>query len=101
MHTYVDLYFSPDGTSPLEISDRLRAMAGLSFIVGSHDLVFEWSSVKQFRERLQKLHDALRGTGVTYQLESVIDDPTFIEPTPWPPPLPGRARENPGYTPET
>ncbi len=98
MHTYVDLYFSPDGVSPLKIAERLREHAGLSFIVGTHDLVFEWSSVKEFRERLQKLHDALKGTGVTYHCESVIDDPTFIEPTPWPPPLPGVARENPGYS---
>lgn len=98
MHTFVDLYFSPDGLSPLQIAERLREHAGLSFIVGSHDLVFEWSSVKQFRDRLQKLHEALQGTEVTYRLESVIDDPTFIEPTPWPPPLPGVARENPGYS---
>jgi hypothetical protein len=100
MHTYVNLFFSPDGISPLEIAERLREHAGLSFIVGAHDLVFEWSSVKQFRERLQKLHLALQGTGVTYRLESVIDDPTFIEPTAWPPPLPGLAREMPTYAPE-
>ena len=61
MHTYVDLYFSPDGISPLLIAERLREHAGLSFIVGTHDLVFEWSSVKQFRERLQKLHKPSRG----------------------------------------
>ncbi len=100
MHTYIDLYFSPDGVSPLTVADRLRRQAGLSYIVGSHDLVFEWSSVPEFRERLGRLHEALRGSGVQYRIESVVDDPTFVEPTPWPPPLPANEREHPGYVQE-
>ena len=86
MHTYVDLYFSPDGVSPLAIAERLKKHTGLSYIVGEHDLVFEWSTVAQFRERLNQLHAALKGTGVQYRIESELDEPRFVEPTRWPPP---------------
>ncbi len=86
MHTYVDLYFSPDGVSPLVIAERLKKHAGLSYIVGEHDLVFEWSNVPEFRERLQQLHAALKDTGVQYRIESEVDEPRFVEPVPWPPP---------------
>lgn len=95
MHRYVDVYFSPNGLSPLEVADRIRKMAGLSSIVDRHDLVFERSSVPEFRERLGILHAALQGTGVQYGVESVVDYPTFVEPTPWP----HRSRGIPASTP--
>jgi hypothetical protein len=99
VHTYIDLYFSPEGASPLTVAERLHAEAGLSYIVGEHDLVFEWSSVAEFRDRLGRVHRALQGTGVQYRIQSVLDDPTFIEPVPWPPPAPSAARPHPGYGP--
>jgi hypothetical protein len=97
MHSYIDLYFSPEGVSPLDVSDRLRAMAGLSFVVGSHDLAFEWDTVDQFRATLGKIHAALKGTGVIYRVETVAEEPAFVDPVPWPPMLPHHPATHPGF----
>jgi hypothetical protein len=97
MHSYVDLYFASDGDSPLDIADRLRATAGLSFVVGSHDLAFEWDTVDQFRTTLGKIHTALQGTGVSYRVETVAEEPKFVDPIPWPPLLPRSPPTHPGF----
>jgi hypothetical protein len=97
MHTYVDLYFAPDGTSPLEVAERLRDTAGLSYVVGPHDLHFEWIDVEEFRSMMDRIHAALRGTGVTYKVESAGDDVVFVEPVQWPPPLRTSPPQHPGY----
>jgi hypothetical protein len=97
VHTYVDLTFTPEGVSPLEVAERLHRTAGLTFIVGPHDIVFEWADVEQFRETLGKIHAALRGSGVTYRVESTVEDPMFEEPTAWPPALHGGPTRHPGY----
>jgi hypothetical protein len=97
MHSYIDLYFAPDGVSPLEIADRLRMAAGLSFIMGPHDLAFEWTNVEEFREMLARVHAALRGTGVTYRVETVSEEPAFVEPIPWPPPAGSTPASHPGF----
>jgi hypothetical protein len=97
MHSYVDLYFTPEGVSPLEVSERLKKTAGLSFIIGPHDLAFEWETVEEFRERLHQVHAALKGLGVLYRVETVSQDPTFVEPIPWPPPLHRGPANHPGY----
>lgn len=85
MHTYVDLYFAPESVSPLDLAQRIHDQAGLRFIIGPHDLAFGWSTVEEFRFTLARLHDALKGTGVFYRLETVRDEPTYVEPVPWPP----------------
>lgn len=97
MHTYVDLYFSPDDVSPLDLAAKVREVAGLEFVIGPHDLVFEWSAVEEFRATLARVHRAFAGTGIHYRIETVLDEPTFVAPVPWPPPLPGRATPHPGY----
>ena len=97
MHSYVDLYFTPDSASPLELSERLRAVAGLSFIIGPHDLVFDWDTEHEFKERLAKIHDALQGSRVLYRIETVSDAPDFVPPVSWPPPMPRRDPEHPGF----
>src|SRR5208283_4684530 len=63
-------------------------VAGLSFIIGPHDLVFDWNFEKEFQERLAKIHEALKGTGILYRVETVSDAPDFAPPIPWPPPMP-------------
>jgi len=97
----IDLYFSPESVSPLEVAERIRARAGLAFVIGPHDLVFDWETVEQFRSTLAKLHDALRGTGVLYRVETLREEPTFAEPVPWPPPLRERGPvQHPAYDPQ-
>ncbi len=97
MHSYIDLYFSPEGPSPLEVAERLRTKAGLAFVIGPHDLAFEWQTVEEFRASLHRIHDALQGMGVTYRVETVPEDPAFVEPIPWPPPLHRGHPNHPGY----
>ncbi|HTW55764.1 MAG TPA: hypothetical protein VMG36_04870 [Thermoplasmata archaeon] len=89
MRSYVDLYFAPGDVTSLEIADRIRRATGLEFVLGPHDLLFEWETVDQFRGTLQKIHDALRGTGAFYRVETVVDDPSFVPPVAWPPPIEG------------
>ena len=97
MHSYIDLFFTPESLPPLEISKRLRQAAGLTFIIGPHDLAFEWKTEEEFHDRLAKVHRALKGTGVFYRVETIPEDPTFIEPIPWPPPLPRHDPAHPAY----
>jgi hypothetical protein len=97
MHSYIDLFFSGEGVSPLDVSDKIRASAGLEFIIGPHDIAFEWHTVEEFRAKLNRVHAALKGTGVFYRIETVSDEPGFIEPSVWPPPVVGRNPSHPGY----
>jgi hypothetical protein len=97
MHSYIDLFFTPESLSPLEISKRVHAHAGLSFIIGPHDLAFEWKTEEEFHALLSKVHDALKGTGVFYRVETIAEDPAFIEPIPWPPPMPRNDPFHPAY----
>ena len=85
MHTYIDLYFTPEGLVPREVRDRVKTRTGLTFIRGKHDLVFEWKTEEEFRDMLEKIHDALRGSGAFYRVESIPDElGGFVEPVPWP-----------------
>jgi hypothetical protein len=97
MHTYIDLYFSPNGANPLAIAERLRERAGVTFIVGPHDIAFEWQTVEEFRSKLSAIHEALRGSDASYRVESVEESPEFIEPTTWPPSLVRSLPAHPGY----
>ena len=98
MRTYIDLYFAPESASPLDLARRIRERAGLGFIIGPHDLAFDRTTVDEFRSTLARLHDALKGSGALYRVETVPEEPTFVEPVPWPPPLrPGGPAQPPAY----
>jgi hypothetical protein len=97
MFSYVDLYFTPEGMDPLEVATRLRHAAKVTFIVGPHDLCFEWKSVEEFRARMGLIHAALLGTGVSYRVESVEEHPAFVEPETWPPAFVQEPPHNPAY----
>lgn len=84
MRSYIDLYFAPDSLAPPEIRDRVRAGTGMSFIRGPHDLVFDWTTEEEFRVKLLRIHESLKGTGVYYRVETVQDETGAIEPVPWP-----------------
>ena len=97
MYTYIDLFFTPESDPPLEIAKRLREHAGLSYIIGPHDLAFEWATEEDFHERLGRIHRALKGTGIFYRVETVPEDPTSLAPIPWPPPMPRNDPLHPAY----
>ncbi len=97
MRTYIDLYFSPEAVSPTEIGERIQKASGLSFIRGAHDLIFEWSTIDEFHEILGRVHTALAGTGVLYRVETVTEEPAFVEPIPWAPPLSNGQGTHPAF----
>jgi len=45
----------------------------LEFIIGRHDLAFDWSTVEEFREMLTKIHEPLKGAGALHRVETVHD----------------------------
>jgi hypothetical protein len=95
MRSYIDLYFTPGPVPPVEISKRLLRMAGISFIVGSHDLTFEWRTEEEFHARLSKIHAALSGTGVSYRVETIVQEAGAPDPVLWPPAVPRRESARP------
>jgi hypothetical protein len=98
MRTYIDLYFTSEGPSPIEVADRLRRLVGVRFITGIHDLVFDWEEPEAFRAALQGIHDALRGTGIQYHVETVSGILEGNEPVAWPPPLAPDLGQHPAYS---
>jgi hypothetical protein len=97
MYSYVDLYFSPDAMTPLEVAERLKRAADVTYIVGPHDLCFSWRTVEEFRDRMHRIHAALKGTGVSYRVESVEEHPAFLEPETWPPAIVLDPPPNPAF----
>ena len=97
MRTYVDVSFSSSGTDAVVVGRRLQALEGVSFIAGEHDLEFQWQDVEEFQARIRAIHKALAGTGATYRVHTMTDNPPFQEPTGWPPVLQQETPANPAF----
>lgn len=97
MRTYVDISFSSDGTVATVVADRIREIAHVSLITGEHDIVFDWTTVEEFRERIRAIHNALAGTRAMYRVETVLEDGEGGLLSSWPPSLRAEPEENPGY----
>jgi hypothetical protein len=100
MRTYVDITFSSDGPSPIDLAERIRETLGLSFIVGSHDLTFEWSTAEEFRGRIEQVHDLLRDTGAYYRVQTAEEEPGRSPIIAWPPALTDGPQRHPAYEPD-
>ncbi|MGC2034353.1 MAG: hypothetical protein WA761_02770 [Thermoplasmata archaeon] len=100
MRTYIDITFSSDGPSPIDLAERIRETLGLSFIVGSHDLMFEWSSAEEFRGRIEQVHDLLRDTGAYYRVQTAEEEPGRSPIIAWPPALTDGPQRHPAYEPD-
>jgi hypothetical protein len=98
MRTYVDLTFSADGPSPVELAEEFKRVMGLSFIVGEHDLVFEWETPEEFRERLEQIHQILRPTGAYYRVATAEEEVGISPAVAWPPALNAEPRPHPAYS---
>lgn len=97
MRTYVDITFSSDGTIPTVVAERLRELAGVSILVGHHDVAFDWTDVAEFRQKVKAIHDALVGTHATYRVETIEDDDGSSRFLTWPPAGNDNPAENPGF----
>ena len=70
--TYLTLWFSSEGASPVEVVQRLRSL-GFTAQRGYHDHVYEWGRKVNLDEVLQianSVHETLKGLHVLYKLET-------------------------------
>lgn len=95
--TYVDLTFTSAGASVLVVVRKLQDHADVAMITGEHDLYFDWKSQTDFDTHMKKIHDALRGTGTTYRVHTVLDNTPWVEPVAWPPPMQSEVGDNPAF----
>lgn len=74
MITYVKVYFSSDGPSPISIAENLSKETGIPFIRGENDLAFEWETPEEYRVLMEKIYAALKGTKVTLKYETFDEE---------------------------
>ncbi len=103
MLTYVKIYFSTEGPSPISIAEKFSKETGLSFVRGEQDIVFEWKTSEEYRAMMEKIYQALQGSKAVLKYESVEDDtgPVHLL-AQWPPfgrprPTDARAHEPHSY----
>ncbi len=93
MRTYVDIYFTAAGASPMKVAEVLKKEVGLSFVFGEHDFVINWQTTEELYGILEKMNQVLRPMGVYFRFESREEgreEPELHEFS-WPPILtPGR-----------
>jgi hypothetical protein len=68
------MVFSTDGASPEEIIDTMRQL-GFEPSLGMHDFVYKWKhnvELKQVLELISKMHAALKGTKIGYEVTTVV-----------------------------
>ncbi len=73
MKTYLSIWFSSEGASPMKVVERLMAM-GFKPIKGRYDHVYDWGRDVNLEEVLQlanSVHETLKGMKVLYKLETV------------------------------
>jgi hypothetical protein len=97
MRTYIDISFNSGGVTPTMVIERVQKLTEVRFILGDHDIAFDWRTVAEFRQRMNAIHAAFAGTGVTYRAHTLADESDLQGQLTWPP-LGGSANdENPAY----
>jgi hypothetical protein len=97
MRTYIDISFSSGGMPPSALIKRFQGLSEAKFILGEHDIAFEWNTVEEFQRRMDAIHVAFGGTGVTYRVHTVPDESDLRPPVAWPPSTAPTVDENPAY----
>jgi len=67
MITLVKFQFSSEGLSPLEVLDIVLPL-GFRPVVGDYDYAIEYEEHEEYMRLLPRLHEALKGSGVRYEL---------------------------------
>ncbi|MCD6522695.1 MAG: hypothetical protein J7K68_03015 [Candidatus Diapherotrites archaeon] len=73
MRTYLTLWFSSDGTSPIEVEKKLREIGFVS-MTGSHDLEYIWDKNPTVDDILalgNLIQKTLKGDKVLFKMETV------------------------------
>lgn len=67
MRIYIELYFSSDGTDPLEILEKMKDL-GFDPVVGRYDFAKDYETPEEYKEIVNDLTQVLKGTDVRYSL---------------------------------
>ena len=73
MKTYLTIWFSSEGSGPVEVVERLRSL-GFEPVKGYHDHVYDWKREPTLDEVLQlvnNVHHTLKGLNVLYKIETI------------------------------
>ncbi len=73
MKSYLKVTFSSEGAKPSEVVDKLF-MIGLKATKGNYDFVYEWDKNATVKDTIwfaDKIHTALKGTKIHFQMETV------------------------------
>ena len=74
MKTYLKIMFNSEGSSPSEVKNQLLNM-GFRATKGNYDFVYEWSKESVDVDELiwfaDKVHAALKNTGVYFTIETI------------------------------
>lgn len=72
MKTYLNLWFSSDGSRPLKVTKKLRKM-GFEPTKGNYDYIYKWDDEATLDEVLSigdKIQNGLKGDNVLFELET-------------------------------
>ncbi|MFO7991088.1 MAG: hypothetical protein R6U61_02195 [Thermoplasmata archaeon] len=67
MKLYIELYFDSDGSDPMTVIKKMRSL-GFEPVVGEYDFAKEYETPEDYRELVETIARALRGTGVRFRL---------------------------------
>jgi hypothetical protein len=73
MKTYLVVWFRSEGSTPLEVTQRLLSL-GFRPVKGNYDYVYEWdknATVDDLVKFADKVHLTLKGLDVLFRLETV------------------------------
>lgn len=71
MKTYIKMVFSSEGVGPKEIIAEMTKH-GFTPVVGAQDfhIVWEKGEMKAYLDKIDKMHKALKGMNIQYQLDT-------------------------------
>ena len=72
MKTYLTVWFNSEGTSPLEVVEKLRSM-GFEPLKGYHDHIYDWKRNVELSDVIKlanMVHETLKGLKVFYKIET-------------------------------
>lgn len=82
--TYITLMFSSEGATPSTIIKKLEGIgfSRIESVSGMKNIVYEWdrkATLKDTLELADRVHKAMKGLNVTYTLNTVNEDETFLK----------------------
>lgn len=72
MRVYIEIYFSSEGSNPLETLDIMKDL-GFDPVVGEYDFAMDYDTPDEYQEIVKNLTEALEGTQIRYRLTTRKD----------------------------